>query len=83
MELQHASLEEDEYSGSSWVVYLMLHLYACVFNKLFLHQLTSLHQKAAEGDLKGVISLIEEGAKVNTVDSHSGVSCESLLFVLD
>ena len=50
----------------------------------FLHQLTLLHQKAAEGDLKGVISLIEEeGTDVNAVDTHSGVSYESLLLLVD
>jgi len=49
----------------------------------FLHQLTLLHQKAAEGDLKGVISLIEEETDVNTVDTHSGVSYESLLLLVD
>ena len=57
----------------------MLHL--CVF--LMLHQLTLLRQKAAEGDLKEVISLIEAGTDVNTADPHSGVSYESLLLVVD
>jgi len=48
-----------------------------------LHQLTLLHQKAAEGDLKQVISLFEEGTDVNTVDHHTGVSYESLLLLVD
>ena len=48
----------------------MLLLY--VFSML--HQLILLLQKAAEGDLKQVISLIEKGIDVNTVDTHSGVS---------
>ena len=52
------------------------------FSNNFLHQLTLLHQKAAQGNLKEVKSLTEK-TNVNTADIQSGVSCESALLVVD